>query len=32
MKYDVKTIINGVEIMDKAEPGKTSITDRKSVV
>ena len=26
MKYDVKTIINGVEIMDKAEPGKTSIT------
>lgn len=26
MKYDVKAIINGAEIMDKAEPGKPSIT------
>lgn len=26
MKYDIKAIINGAEIMDKAEPGKPSIT------
>ena len=26
MKYDTKAIINGAEIMDKAEPGKPSIT------
>ena len=26
MKYDIKAIINGAEIMDKAEPGRPSIT------